>query len=63
VADLPAVALQADEAAAVAHGRGVRRDGATEGEAALFADGALVAVARAVPGGWHPSLVLPARTT
>ncbi len=58
VADLPSVVLEYDEAAAVAHGRDVRRAEQPQGEAALFAGGKLVAVARAVPGGWHPALVL-----
>jgi tRNA pseudouridine55 synthase len=48
-----------DETAAVSHGRAVLREGSTAGEAALLAGGRLVAVARAVPGGWHPSVVLP----
>jgi len=60
VAGLPWVPLRDDEAVAVSHGRAVVREGVTEGEAALLAAGRLVAVARAVPGGWHPSVVLPA---
>ncbi len=58
VAHLPGVALEAEELAAVGHGRDVARPGPTEGEAALLLDGRLVAVARAVPGGWHPAVVL-----
>ena len=58
VADLPEVPLEPEESAAVRHGRDVARPDSTEGEAALLADGRLVAVARAVPGGWHPVVVL-----
>jgi tRNA pseudouridine55 synthase len=58
VADLPAVPLEPDERAAVLHGRDVARPDSTEGEAALLSDGRLVAVARAVPAGWHPVVVL-----
>ncbi len=58
VADLPAIALSAEEISAVAHGRDVRRLGATAGEAALCEGDRLVAVARAVPEGWHPAVVL-----
>ena len=59
VARLAQVELRDDETVAVSHGRPVLREGATAGEAALLAGGRLVAVARAVPGGWHPSVVLP----
>jgi tRNA pseudouridine55 synthase len=59
VAGLPQVELRDDETLAVSHGRSVLREGSTAGEAALLAGGKLVAVARAVPGGWHPSVVLP----
>jgi tRNA pseudouridine55 synthase len=59
VAGLAQVELRDDETAAVSHGRAVLREGSTAGEAALLAGGRLVAVARAVPGGWHPSVVLP----
>ena len=59
VARLAQVELRDDETVAVSHGRAVLRDGTTAGEAALLAGGKLVAVARAVPGGWHPSVVLP----
>ena len=58
VADLPEVSLAPEELSAVAHGRDLGRPGPTEGEAALLLDGRLVAVARAVPGGWHPAVVL-----
>ncbi len=58
VADLPAIELSAEEISAVAHGRDVRRPGATAGEAALCEGERLVAVARAVPEGWHPAVVL-----
>ena len=59
VARLAQVELRDDETVAVSHGRAVLRDSPTTGEAALLAGGRLVAVARAVPGGWHPSVVLP----
>jgi tRNA pseudouridine55 synthase len=59
VAGLAQVELRDDETAAVSHGRAVLREGSTAGEAALLGGGRLVAVARAVPGGWHPSVVLP----
>ena len=62
VARLAQVELRDDETVAVSHGRAVLREGATAGEAALLARGRLVAVARAVPGGWHPSVVLPGAT-
>ena len=58
VGDLPSVELAPEEVALVAHGRDVVRPGLTEGEAALVDQGELVAVARAVPGGWHPAVVL-----
>ena len=58
VADLPGVDLAPEELLVVAHGRDVSRPGPTEGEAALLLAGRLVAVARAVPGGWHPAVVL-----
>lgn len=58
VSDLPAVELAPDEVALVAHGRDVARPGPTEGEAALIDRGELVAVARAIPTGWHPAVVL-----
>jgi tRNA pseudouridine55 synthase len=56
---LPEVPLSADELPAVRVGRDVARPGPTEGEAALLHEGKLVAIARAVPIGWHPALVLP----
>ncbi|NOT09895.1 MAG: tRNA pseudouridine(55) synthase TruB [Gemmatimonadales bacterium] len=58
VADLTAVELEGDEVHAVGFGRNVKRPGPTEGEAALLSEGRLVAVAVAVPEGWHPSVVL-----
>lgn len=60
VAGLPSVPLAEAEVGAVAHGRDVKREGETSGEAALLADGRLVAIGQAVPGGWHPAVVLPA---
>jgi len=59
VGDLQPVPLAADELARVAHGRDVAREGPTDGEAALLDGDRLVAVARAVPLGWHPVVVLP----
>ncbi len=58
VGDLVSVELSPEEVIAVGHGRGVSRDGPTEGEAALLDGERLVAVARAAPGGWHPVVVL-----
>ncbi len=58
VGELPPVELSPDEVTAVGHGRIVFRDGPTEGEAALLDGSRLLAVARAVPGGWHPVVVL-----
>lgn len=59
LAGLPEVTLSTDELPAVRLGRDVARPGPTVGEAALLVDGRLVAVARAVPSGWHPAVVLP----
>ena len=59
VEDLRQVPLASEELARVAHGRDVAREGPTEGEAALLDGDRLVAVARAVPLGWHPVVVLP----
>ncbi|MGH7559862.1 MAG: tRNA pseudouridine(55) synthase TruB [Gemmatimonadales bacterium] len=59
VAGMPAVTLARDEIGPVGHGRDVLREGPTSGMAALLQDGRLRAVARAVPGGWHPEIVLP----
>jgi len=58
VQDLPGVALSADEVTLVGHGRDVTREGPTEGEAVLLDGDRLVAVARAVPAGWHPAVVV-----
>ena len=58
VGDLQPVELSPEELIAVGHGRTVSRDGPTEGEAALLDGERLVAVARAVPAGWHPVVVL-----
>jgi tRNA pseudouridine55 synthase len=58
VQDLPGVALSPEEVALVGHGRDVSRTGPTEGEAVLLDGERLVAVARAVPAGWHPAVVL-----
>lgn len=58
VEDLVPVVLTPDEVSAVGHGRDVVRQGPTEGEAALLEGERLVAVARATPAGWHPSVVL-----
>lgn len=59
VGDLQPVLLAPEELAAVGHGRDVPREGPTQGEAALLDGERLVAVARAVPLGWHPMVVLP----
>jgi tRNA pseudouridine55 synthase len=59
LAGLPEVPLTADELPSVRLGRDVTRAGPTEGEAALVDEGRLVAVARAVPNGWHPAVVMP----
>jgi tRNA pseudouridine55 synthase len=58
VGELHRVALTPEELIAVGHGRTVSREGPTEGEAALLDGERLVAVARAVPAGWHPVVVL-----
>lgn len=55
---LPAVVLEPDEARAVSLGRDVARPEVGAGEAALVTEGRLLAVATAVPGGWHPVVVL-----
>jgi len=56
---LPRVELDAEQVGRVAHGRAVEGDTpAGGGEAALVADGRLVAVAEAVDGCWHPRVVL-----
>jgi tRNA pseudouridine(55) synthase len=59
VAELPGVELAEEEVTRVGHGRDVLRSGPTAGEAALLHGDRLVAVARAVPEGWHPAVVLP----
>lgn len=59
VGELPGVELAAEEVTRVGHGRDVLRAGPTAGEAALLHGDRLVAVARAVPDGWHPAVVLP----
>ncbi len=55
---LPAVSLAPEEIRAVMHGRDIARPGILEGEAALLEGERLVAVARAIPGAWHPTIVL-----
>lgn len=57
LAHLAAVPLSAGEAEEVRHGRLVPRD-ATAGWGRLMYDDRLWAVGEAVPGGWHPSVVL-----
>jgi len=59
VAELPGVELAEEEVTRVGHGRDVLRAGPTSGEAVLLRGDRLVAVARAVPEGWHPAVVLP----
>lgn len=66
VAELPRVALTADEVRAVRHGRDVASRGEGEGEgaeAALYGEDRLVGVARRVGAGWHPAVVLPEAVT
>jgi tRNA pseudouridine55 synthase len=58
VQDLPGIELSPEEVALVGHGRDVVREGPTAGEAALLDGERLVAVARAVPSGWHPAVVV-----
>jgi tRNA pseudouridine55 synthase len=58
VGELPPVDLSPDEVIAVRHGRPVSREGPTEGEAALLDGERLAAVARSVPAGWQPVVVL-----
>jgi tRNA pseudouridine55 synthase len=59
VGDLQPVGLSPEEVIAVGHGRAVSRAGPVDGEAALLDGERLVAVARAVPAGWQPVVVLP----
>jgi len=58
--EMPRVALDEAQAAAVAHGRPVVGAGEPRGEAALVCDGRLVAVAEASDGMWQPRVVLEA---
>jgi tRNA pseudouridine55 synthase len=58
VGELPGIELAPDEVTLVGHGRDVARPEPTAGEAALLDGGRLVAVAQAVPAGWHPAVVL-----
>jgi tRNA pseudouridine55 synthase len=58
VNELPAVELAPEEVTLVGHGRDLARPEPTAGEAALLDGGRLVAVAHAVPSGWHPAVVL-----
>jgi tRNA pseudouridine55 synthase len=58
VGELPGIELAPDEVTLVGHGRDVIRPEPTAGEAALLEGGRLVAVAQAVPAGWHPAVVL-----
>lgn len=58
VSELPGIELAPDEVALVGHGRDLARAEPTAGEAALLDEGRLVAVAQAVPAGWHPAVVL-----
>lgn len=60
VPDLPPVALTEAEREDVGHGRPVWRDEA-QGEAGLWWDGRLVAVAEGQGDRWHPRLVLEPR--
>lgn len=58
--EMPRVELDVDGVAAVRHGRAVHADAATGAEAALVADGKLIAIAEGVDGWWHPRVVLEA---
>ena len=58
--DMPRVELDADGVVAVSHGRAVRAEVANGVEAALIADGRLIAIAESVDGWWHPRVVLEA---
>ena len=58
VGELPGIELAPDEVTLVGHGRDLARPEPTAGEAALLDGGRLVAVAQAVPAGWHPAVVL-----
>ena len=58
VQELPGIELTPEEAVLVGHGRDIAREGPTSGEAALVAGDRLIAVAQAVPSGWHPAVVL-----
>ncbi len=57
---MPRIELAADEVGAVCHGRAVRADAENGAEAALVAEGRLIAIAEGVDGGWHPRVVLEA---
>lgn len=59
VPQLTQVALDADGVRRSAHGQVIPADGA-EGQAALVADGRLIAVAEGDAMGWHPRVVLEA---
>jgi tRNA pseudouridine55 synthase len=58
--EMPRVELDADAVGAVSHGRPVRAEVANGVEAALVADGRLIAIAVGVDGWWHPRVVLEA---
>jgi tRNA pseudouridine55 synthase len=56
--DMPRVELGAEAVAAVSHGRAVPATGMSGDEAALLADGRLIAVAEHVDGRWQPRIVM-----
>ena len=58
--EMPRVELDADGVGAVSHGRAVRAEVSGGPEAALVAEGRLIAIAEAVDGWWHPRVVLEA---
>ena len=58
--EMPRVELDPEALAAVGHGRAVPADGATGTEAALMADGRLIAIAERVDDRWQPRVVMEA---
>ncbi len=58
--DMPRVELDSDGTTAVVHGRPVPAAAGSGVEAALVADGRLIAVAEGREGWWHPRVVLEA---
>ena len=58
--EMPRVELDQEGVGAVIHGRAVRADVELGTEAALIADGRLIAIAEGIGGWWHPRVVLEA---